>query len=53
VFTRLHGNSEYPGTGIGLSIVEKIIEVHKGKISASSEPGKGAVFVIELPLNAE
>jgi|GEM_PF-5609636 len=53
IFQRLDTEDQYTGTGIGLSIVKKIIEVHKGKISASSEPGKGAVFVIELPLNAE
>jgi two-component system sensor histidine kinase CiaH len=38
------------GYGIGLSIAKKIIEQHHGRITASSEPGKGATFTIELPL---
>jgi|GEM_PF-2748194 len=49
VFTRLHGNHEYRGTGIGLSIVRKVIENHGGVIWAESEPDKGATFKILLP----
>jgi PAS domain S-box-containing protein len=41
------------GTGLGLSICHGIITQHKGRIYAQSEPGKGAVFVIELPIVAE
>jgi signal transduction histidine kinase len=48
VFTRLHGNSEYKGTGIGLSIVRKVIENHKGHIRAESVPGYGATFKIYM-----
>lgn len=50
VFTRLHGNYEYSGTGIGLSIVRKVIENHDGFIAAFAKPGKGATFRIVLPL---
>lgn len=49
VFTRLHGNSEYRGTGVGLSIVRKVIENHGGYISAESELDKGATFRVLFP----
>ncbi|MBA4853004.1 ATP-binding protein [Emticicia sp. BO119] len=50
LFQRLHGKSEYSGTGIGLSIVKKIVEQHKGYISAESKTGEGAIFNIWLPV---
>ncbi len=49
VFTRLHGNAEYKGSGIGLSIVRKVIEKHNGYITASGVVGEGAVFKIYIP----
>ncbi len=49
LFTRLHDRSRYKGTGIGLAIVKKIIDNHKGMITAESALGKGARFDIFLP----
>jgi signal transduction histidine kinase len=49
VFTRLHGNTEYSGSGVGLSIARKVMENHKGYISAESGPGEGATFNIYFP----
>jgi light-regulated signal transduction histidine kinase (bacteriophytochrome) len=49
VFQRLHGRSEFAGTGIGLAICEKVVSNHGGAITATSEPGKGAIFTIYLP----
>ncbi len=48
-FRRLHGRSEFEGSGIGLSICRKIVEGHGGKISAWSEPEKGSIFTVVLP----
>jgi hypothetical protein len=50
MFTRLHGNSEYRGTGIGLSIARKVVDNHNGYIRAESTPGEGALFQILLPV---
>ncbi len=49
VFQRLHLQSEYSGTGIGLAICKKIVENHYGYIYATGEPDKGSIFVIYLP----
>jgi PAS domain S-box-containing protein len=49
VFIRLHGNAQYRGTGVGLSIVQKIVENHSGYIWAESRPGEGATFKMLLP----
>jgi PAS domain S-box-containing protein len=49
-FTRLNAKDKYEGTGLGLSLCQKIVERHGGRISASGIPGMGASFTIILPI---
>lgn len=50
IFQRLHGKTEFMGSGIGLAICRKIAENHKGLIFADSNPGKGSCFTVILPI---
>ena len=47
-FSRLHGRDDYAGSGIGLSIVQRIVERHGGTVAASATPGQGACFEFTL-----
>ena len=49
MFQRLHVQSEFEGTGIGLALCKKIVEQHHGFISASGIPNEGATFIVSLP----
>lgn len=50
LFERLHGKSEFEGTGMGLAICRKIVEKHNGSIWAEGRENEGSVFYMQLPV---
>ncbi len=48
-YARFHRDRGIPGTGLGLYLSKAIVEAHGGSVSASSEPGRGSVFTVQLP----
>jgi len=51
LFNRLHGKTDYPGTGVGLAICKKIISNHNGYIQAIGKPNEGATIIIYIPVD--
>ncbi|MEM6645162.1 MAG: PAS domain S-box protein [Bacteroidota bacterium] len=53
IFQRLHTEEDYPGTGIGLAICQRVVERHGGMLSVTSVPGEGSTFSVRLPAVAQ
>lgn len=51
IFERLHGRERFEGTGMGLAICARIVELHGGTIQAEGTPGEGATFTVTLPVD--
>jgi signal transduction histidine kinase len=50
MFTRLHNRRQHDGSGLGLSICQRIVDLHQGRLTLDSRPGEGSRFTLHLPI---